>query len=157
MSSDGVPLPEWRDALVSYCLKVLAQTGRDNWELSVLLCGDETIRNLNAKYRNIDEATDVLSFILGAEETAKDGSLRYFPGDIVISLETIRENAEYFQINADEELRRVLIHGILHLDGMDHESNDANEPMIVRQETILNTLKEEYILQNIDELCGGDK
>jgi len=147
---EEIPRPEWVESLASYALKVLDEIGRGNWELSVLLCGDETIKALNARYRNKDEPTDVLSFELGAEETCADGSIRCFPGDIVISLETLRENARYFQTSEDEELRRLLIHGILHLNGMDHESNDSAEPMIVLQERILEKLKGERIL-------GGSK
>ena len=146
--------PVWSESLAAYALKVLGEIGRDNWELSVLLCGDETIKNLNARYRNIPEATDVLSFELGAEETGPDGTVRCYPGDIVISLDTLRENARYFQISEDEELRRLLIHGILHLNGMDHHTNDAAEPMLVLQERIVETLKEERILSE-DMLRGG--
>jgi probable rRNA maturation factor len=71
--------------------------------------------------------------------------VRFLPGDIVISLDTLRENARYFQIPEDEELRRLIIHGILHLDGMDHNSTSATEPMLVLQEEILSNLKDERI------------
>ena len=146
--------PVWSESLAAYALKVLGEIGRDNWELSVLLCGDETIKKLNTRYRNIPEPTDVLSFELGAEETGPDGTVRCYPGDIVISLDTLRENARYFQISEDEELRRLLIHGILHLNGMDHQTNDAAEPMLILQERIVETLKEERILSE-DILHGG--
>jgi probable rRNA maturation factor len=146
VSAEEVPLPAWSEALRAYALRVLAETSRDNWDLSVMLCGDEAIKRLNAQYRRRDEATDVLSFELGAEETGENGERRYLPGDIVISLDTLRENARYFQIPEDEELRRLLIHGILHLEGMDHQTNDAAEPMIILQEKILAKLEEECIL-----------
>jgi probable rRNA maturation factor len=146
VSAGELPLPAWSEALGAYASKVLAGIGRDNWDLSVMLCGDRTIRQLNAQYRHRDEATDVLSFELGAEETGEDGGRRYLPGDIVISLDTLRENARCFQIPEDEELRRLLIHGILHLDGMDHQTNDDAEPMIALQEKILAALREEHIL-----------
>ena len=152
-----VSQPQWTNELVSFALKVMAELGCENWELSVLLCSDKTIKGLNAKYRNKDEATDVLSFELGAEETAPDGSLRYFPGDIVISLETLHENAGYFKISDDEELRRLLIHGILHLYGMDHKTNDANEPMIVKQENILDKFKQERIIPDMNAFCRKNK
>ncbi|MDR0315321.1 MAG: rRNA maturation RNase YbeY [Treponema sp.] len=144
--AEEVPLPEWSDALNNFALKVLAEIGRDNWDLSVLLCGDQTILSLNAQYRDKPESTDVLSFELGAYDTGKDGSTRYLPGDIVISLDTLKENARYFETPEDEELRRLLIHGILHLDGMDHKTNDDSEPMITLQEHILEKLKTERIL-----------
>jgi probable rRNA maturation factor len=152
---EGVPLPEWSDSLSAYALKVIGEIGRDNWDLSILLCGDETIKALNTRYRNKPEATDVLSFELGAEEILPDGSVRCIPGDIVISLDTLRENARYFKISEDEELRRLLIHGILHLNGMDHSGGDADEPMILLQESILNAFKEEHILPGGDFMNGG--
>ena len=140
------PPPCWSGALGEYAQKVLAEIGRDNWDLSVLLCGDETIKALNAQYRDKQEATDVLSFSLGATEKHENGEIRCLPGDIVISLDTLKENARYFKTSEDEELRRLLIHGILHLDGMDHQTNGDAEPMLVLQENILNKLKNERII-----------
>ena len=146
VQAEETPLPAWSESLSRYAVKALAAIGRDNWDLSVLLCGDKTITELNRRYRNKNEATDVLSFALGAEEADGAGGARWLPGDIVISLDTLRENARYFQTPEDEELRRLLIHGILHLDGMDHQTNNESEPMIVLQEKLLQDLKEEHIL-----------
>jgi probable rRNA maturation factor len=76
------------------------------------------------------------------------------PGDIVISLETLRETSKELQIPQEEELRRLLIHGILHLDGMEHANNN-NDPMLILQEDILNKLKNE---PNIIKCAnGGEK
>ncbi|MDR2109756.1 MAG: rRNA maturation RNase YbeY, partial [Spirochaetaceae bacterium] len=79
-----------------------------------MLCNNPYIRSLNARFRNTDEATDVLSFPLGAAAPDdQTGESRYLPGDIVISLESLAENSAYFRVSQDEELRRLLIHGIL--------------------------------------------
>jgi probable rRNA maturation factor len=151
VNAEEVSLPEWSGSLSSYAMKVLEEIKHDNWELSILLCGDKTIKELNAQFRNKPEPTDILSFNLGAE--IKDGDKTvYLPGDIVISLDTLRENAGYFQTSEDEELRRLVIHGILHLDGMEHETLDENEPMLALQEEILNRLKNEQIISH-----GGEK
>ena len=148
VSADGIPLPSWSDSISGYAIKVLDEIKRSNWELSILLCDDKTITNLNRQYRNKNEATDVLSFNLG--ETVHDGGKTvYLPGDIVISLETLHENSDFFRIPEDEELRRLIIHGILHLDGMDHTDTVEKqpvEPMLVLQEEILNRLKNEFII-----------
>ncbi|GHV87647.1 hypothetical protein AGMMS50267_00070 [Spirochaetia bacterium] len=141
-----VPLPLWVGALNEYSLKVLAVLQKENWDLSILLCNDVYIRRLNAQYRDKDEATDVLSFNLGETVTGEGGERRYLPGDIVISLETLGENARYFGVREDEELRRLVIHGILHLDGMDHETNERGEPMLCLQETVLAALSGDSIL-----------
>jgi probable rRNA maturation factor len=146
VNAEEVPLPAWAAAAEAYALRVLEKLGKDRWDLSVLFCGDRRIRALNAQYRRKDEATDVLSFELG-ETLAGDGREdRFLPGDIVISLESLRENARYFEISEDEELRRLLIHGILHLNGMDHESNERTEPMLELQEKILADLAGSSIL-----------
>ncbi|MDR0452412.1 MAG: rRNA maturation RNase YbeY [Treponema sp.] len=136
--AEEVPLPPWTDALAAYSLKVLDALGKDGWDLSILLCNDAYIRKLNARYRDRDEATDVLSFSLG--ETCPDAGEgeRYLPGDIAVSLETLEENSRFFEVSFDEELRRVIIHGMLHLSGMDHQTNSGNEPMLLLQEEILN-------------------
>jgi probable rRNA maturation factor len=138
---EEVPPPSWKGRAKDYILKVLQFLKKDKWDLSVLFCGNTAIKNLNLHYRDRDEATDVLSFFLG--ETRRG---RYLPGDIVISLETLEENAAYFKVEPDEELRRLLVHGILHLDGMDHETNEEGEPMLQLQEKVLVELAGKRIL-----------
>jgi probable rRNA maturation factor len=139
------PLPLWTDRANHFILTVLARLNRDKWDLSVLFCKNPYIRDLNRRFRRKDEATDVLSFPLG-ETVEEDGTAWYMPGDIVISLDALEENARYFQVSQDEELRRLLIHGILHLDGMDHQTNADIEPMLQFQETLLDALAGERIL-----------
>ena len=150
VSSEEVPLPQWNKALKSFTLKVLSALDRDKWDLSILLCDDKTISVLNSRYRGKAEATDILSFALGEGEQfpgVPGGSRgRRLAGDIVISLDTLKENARRFKISEDEELRRLLIHGILHLDGMDHSGNKETEPMLQVQERILKTLSDEHII-----------
>jgi len=150
VNAEEYPLPPWSGGMRRFALKVLEEIKRGNWELSILLCGDKKITELNAQYRNKNEPTDILSFNLGSE-IQKGNKTVYFPGDIVISLDTLRENAGYFKISEDEELRRLIIHGILHLDGMDHKTLDKKEPMLALQEEILNKLKDERIFQKKDE------
>jgi probable rRNA maturation factor len=150
--AEEVPLPAWAPSLEAFSIKALDALGKDNWDLSILLCGNEYIRQLNARYRGRNEPTDALSFPLG--ETYPDGrDGRFLAGDIVISLETIGENARYFEVSFDEELRRVIIHGILHLSGMDHAGNDSGEPMLLLQEETLKKM-EDRILPPISAAPG---
>jgi len=157
ISTQAIPLPSWSGAAVDFALNVLEEIKRDNWELSIMFCDDKTITEMNKEYRNKNEPTDVLSFNLG--ETMDDGERAVFlPGDIVISLDTLRENSKYFETSEDEELRRLIIHGILHLDGMDHCASIetggqtentlaiSGEPMLVLQEDILGKLKNKNII-----------
>ena len=145
VNSEDIPLPAWSGKMCGFALKVLEKINRDNWELSILLCGEKTITHLNTKYRNKAEPTDILSFNQGIT-IQENGKTVYLPGDIAISLDNMRENAVFFKISEDEELRRLVIHGILHLDGMDHETNNTDEVMLKLQEEILNSLGNERIL-----------
>jgi probable rRNA maturation factor len=115
-------------------LRVLALCGLDV-ELSVLLCDDATIRPLNARWRNIDRATDVLSFAQ-SDHPASDGLL----GDVVISVETARRQASERGHDTSRELRILLVHGVLHLLGHDHEHDDEAERMEAREREILAAL-----------------
>lgn len=139
--AEEVPPPEWIPAAEKFVLAVLETTGRKNWDLSVLFCGNNFIKSLNAQYRNKDEPTDVLSFPLG--EKTRGG--RFLAGDIVISLDALKENLSFFGVSADEELRRLLVHGILHLAGGDHATNGTEEPMLKTQEEILLRLTENIL------------
>jgi len=145
-----IPLPEWVPPLKTFVRKVLLFLKKDKWDVSILLCGDRTIKDLNTIYRGKAEATDVLSFASGEDAAFPSGgksrSGRHTPGDIVISLDSMRENARRFQVEEDEELRRLLIHGILHLDGMDHKTNSKTEPMLKIQEHILVKFSNKQIL-----------
>lgn len=134
IQTEEIEEPLWLDAFEEYCLMVLKALGKDNWELSVLVCNDSVIRKLNLQYRRKDEPTDVLSFPLG--ELIEEGT-RFLAGDIVISLDSLERNSMDFSVSMDEELRRLLVHGILHLDGFDHQSNEIEEPMLQKQEELL--------------------
>jgi probable rRNA maturation factor len=139
--SEEVPLPPWTGAAGSFIKAALRKLNIKNWELSVLFCDNKYIKSLNAQYRNKDEATDVLSFPLG--ETGPMG--QYLAGDIVVSLDALEENSRYFNVAKDEELRRLLVHGILHLAGADHATNKDIEPMLQEQEALLAGLAEKVI------------
>ena len=131
--AEGLPLPSWAKEAKGFIKKVLETMDKKDWELSVLFCDNRYIKSLNARFRNKDEPTDVLSFPMG--ETSPSG--RYMAGDIVISLDALEENTRFFSVSACEELRRLLVHGILHLAGEDHATNKAGEPMLEAQEKIL--------------------
>jgi len=136
--AEGLPMPPWKKDAERIIRRVLKLLGLKNWELSVLFCSNHYIKSLNAQYRNKDEATDVLSFPLG--ETTPGG--QYLAGDLVVSLDALEENAGFFKVSGEEELRRLLVHGILHLAGNDHATNKPGEPMLKTQEEILARLTE---------------
>jgi len=114
-------------------------------EVNVLITGDADIRALNKLHRDIDTATDVLSFPFYTREdlenlasTPEQGPL--ILGDIVISMETAIAQAEAYGHGIDRELSFLAVHGALHLLGRDHETPEDETGMEIRQEAILNLL-----------------
>jgi probable rRNA maturation factor len=140
----GVERPYWLNKVPPFCQRVLEHLGIDGWEVSLLLCDDDTIRDLNSRYRGIDRPTDILSFGQGNIQSDKGQAGKPIPvGDIVIALDTLKSQARELRITQEQELKRLLIHGILHLKGMKHRGE--NSRMIKIQEEILKTLQRERI------------
>jgi probable rRNA maturation factor len=102
-------------------------------EVEVLLASDKTLRRLNREWRGKDKATDVLSFPAAKEMAAVYG------GDLAVSLETAQRQAEEHGHSLRDEVRILLLHGLLHLAGMDHEA-DAGE-MAEREAELRKRLK----------------
>lgn len=105
---------------------LLKHLGMPKAELSILLCDDAFIRDLNAQWRQKDEPTDVLSFAMGEGEGADVNP--DLLGDIVISVETAARQGAALGLTLDQEIRVLLVHGLLHLLGYDHvDPADAPE------------------------------
>jgi probable rRNA maturation factor len=104
-------------------------------EVSILLTDDAEIRELNRDFRGKDKATDVLSFPL-----ERDGYL----GDLVISVQTARKQAREYETPLRSEILRLIIHGILHLEGFEHEGVSRSEAQKMRR-------KEKYLYGVISE------
>lgn len=102
---------------------------RVNGSISVLLTGDAEIRRLNREFRGKDKATDVLSF-----PASEDVARTPIAGDLAISVETAAHEAKTRGHSLDLELRVLLLHGVLHLAGFDHET-DSGE--MARKEEVL--------------------
>ncbi|XP_007012194.2 PREDICTED: uncharacterized protein LOC18588008 isoform X2 [Theobroma cacao] len=112
--------------------------GFESVELSVLLCNDEFIRKLNKEWRDEDHATDVLSM---SEHVPELKLPILMLGDIVISVETAARQAEERGHTLIDEIRILMVHGLLHLLGFDHEiSEDAEQEMEKEEEFLLKSL-----------------
>jgi probable rRNA maturation factor len=122
-----------------FCILVLKELDVDNWEVSLLFCGEKYMRELNKRYRGIDSSTDVLSF---PQEGGFDTHPVYYAGDIVISLEDCRRQAEERECSAEGELKQLIAHGLLHLRGFDHQSAREEKQMFEKQENIITKFKE---------------
>lgn len=114
---------------------ILDSVGLLNAELSLLFTDDSEIKELNRQYRGRDNPTDVLSFSqAGKGETiAADGLL----GDVVISVDTAQRQADEYGVTLTEEIDRLLIHGILHLAGYDHETSPTDAKKMRAKERAL--------------------
>lgn len=138
------------DLVITRINKILERVDTQDIELSVSFVSDEEIQALNKEYRNLDSPTDILSFVQSdcrEEEdfwpSIEENEVNRVLGDMIISLSAIDRNCENFGASFDEELYRLLIHGVLHLIGLDHKTNDFNkEPMLSLQEQILKELME---------------
>ena len=104
-------------------------------EIGYLFCNDEKILEVNNEYLGHDYYTDIITFDYCEGDTLN--------GDLVISLDTIRTNAEKFGKDYDEELHRVIIHGILHLCGINDKGPGEREIMEAAENKALSTLNSE--------------
>ncbi len=133
-----------KDVIHQAVASVMDVVGREkNVEVSVVLVDDPGIRELNRTFRNVDRSTDVLSFpMIEAGEDAGEMDIdpetgEIFLGDIVISLETARRQAEDFGHSLAREVGYLTVHGCLHLLGYDHEAEAEKQMMRLREEEAL--------------------
>ncbi|CAN1216895.1 Endoribonuclease YBEY, chloroplastic [Linum perenne] len=138
----------------SYVTRDTAITGvdsYDNIELSVMLCNDSFIRELNKEWRDEDRATDVLSMSQHVPELKIPVLML---GDVVISVETAARQAEERAHSLLDEIQILLVHGLLHLLGFDHEiSKQAEAEMRKEEEVLLKTLgwKGKGLIQSLQD------
>ena len=112
--------------------------------IDIMLCDNDTIHTINRDYRAKDVPTDVITFALFADSEPEmrvvtDGEIPL--GEIIISLERIKTQAQEFNRTFEEELYFILAHGILHLFGFTHESEEKLESMIQLQQRLVEDVK----------------
>ena len=121
-NSEGVRMPKIKKRDTSAWIKAVAASyGRKVGEIGYLFVDDEKILEVNREYLGHDYYTDVITFDYDEDDTVI--------GDIVISLDTVRSNAQLFGKTYEEELYRVIIHGILHLCGINDKGPGEREIM----------------------------
>lgn len=120
-------------------------------EVDITIVDDEEIHALNKKYRNVDRATDVLSFALDEESEDEpeliEGPTEHLLGDIIISAETAARQAEEFGHGLEREIVYLAVHGLLHLLGYDHLNETDKVMMRMKEEEALREiqLSEEFL------------
>jgi probable rRNA maturation factor len=106
-------------------------------EFSIIIVDNKRIHEINKEYRGIDRPTDVISFALEDSEDAQIEGYRIL-GDIYISLDKVKEQAEAYGHSFKRELCFLAVHGFLHLLGYDHMDSEEEKIMFGKQEEILN-------------------
>jgi probable rRNA maturation factor len=114
---------------------LLRSLGLRDAELSILFCGSRAMRTLNREYRGKDRATDVLSFSL--QEGRFPGLQPGLLGDIVIAVPVAEQQARAAGHSLAHEIDRLLVHGLLHLMGYDHEKGPQQARNMLRKEGLL--------------------
>lgn len=119
----------------------------DNTEMSVTIVDNKEIQEINKTYRNKDYATDVISFamndmtdddpLLDFEFEDEDFDFSNELGDLFVSIDKMREQAADYDHSEVRELAFLVVHGFLHLNGYDHQTNEEEREMFSLQETIL--------------------
>jgi probable rRNA maturation factor len=113
------------EAIASWLSAVIISEKKKEGEISYIFCDDEYLHKINLEYLNHDTLTDVISFdyTMGNE----------ISGDVFISVERVKDNAADFNVSFEEELKRVLVHGILHYCGY-KDKGEAEEILMRSKE-----------------------
>ena len=120
--NEQIEMPSIQKTVIRNWVKqVAALHGKRVGEISYIFCNDEKILEVNRQYLQHDYYTDIITF----DYTEGDK----ISGDLFISLDTVRSNAEQFHQSYDQELHRVIIHGILHLCGLNDKGPGEREQM----------------------------
>lgn len=129
---------EYIDLLKEVVEFVLKKEQVDKPILNIILVDNKTIHEINKEYRNIDRETDVISFALEDEESVVNASDYRILGDIYISIDKAKEQAELYQHSFKRELCFLAVHGVYHLLGYDHMTKEEEKIMFKKQEEALN-------------------
>lgn len=135
-NADGVKMPSIKKRETTAWIKAVAGLyGRRVGEIGYMFVGDEKMLEVNREYLGHDYYTDIITFDYDEGDRIN--------GDIVISLDTVRSNAELFGKEYSDELHRVIIHGILHLCGINDKGPGEREIMEANENKALAILPEE--------------
>ena len=113
------------EAIAAWLTNVITSENKKEGEINYIFCDDEYLHKINLEYLNHDTLTDIISFdyTMGNE----------LSGDIFVSIERVKDNAKDFNVAFDEELKRVLVHGVLHYCGY-KDKGEAEELMMRSKE-----------------------
>ncbi len=136
-SDGGIKLPYdsiTEEYLLSISNKTLNYLKEEKKQLTIIIADNSYIQSINSKYRDKDKSTDVISF------SERDNPFPVIEGeteelgDIFISIEKAKEQSVEYCVTLKEEMKRLTIHGVLHLLGYDHEKSSEDEAVMVKLE-----------------------
>ena len=110
------------EAVTSWLGKVITSENKKEGEINYIFCDDEYLHKINVEYLNHDTLTDIISF-----DYSMGNELH---GDVFVSVERVKDNAADFNVSFEEELKRVLVHGILHYCG--YKDKGESEELLMR-------------------------
>lgn len=122
-----------KTVLKNWVSSTITRTKNKAGEISFVFCTDEYLLKINREYLDHDTYTDIITFDYSTKELIS--------GDILISIDRIKENAENFSKSFEEELHRVIIHGVLHLLGYKDKTKAEKEEMTKQEDMCLKGLK----------------
>jgi len=141
-NTDGVKMPSIKRRDTSAWVRAVAESyGKKVGDVAYIFCNDERILEVNRQYLGHDYYTDIITFDY-ADDLAEMGIRDTISGDLFISLDTVRSNAEEQHTDYDEELHRVIIHGILHLVGINDKGPGERAVMEAAENKALAMLKQ---------------
>ncbi|HEY4787388.1 MAG TPA: rRNA maturation RNase YbeY [Bacteroidales bacterium] len=124
-------------AIKDWIKKVISVYDKQTGNINIVFSSDEEVIEINRQYLNHDYFTDIITF------NYNDNDIIH--GDIFISIDTVRVNAEMYQVSFENELCRVIIHGVLHLLGFDDNNETLKAMMRDKEDKALEVLKAEFI------------
>ncbi len=125
--------------LKDWIKSIIAKKKRKTGEITFVFCSDDYLLKINKQYLNHDTFTDIITF-----DYSKGDRKKSISGDIFISVERIKENAIKYSKSAENELHRVIIHGILHLLGYTDKTKIAKEEMTMQENMYLKVLEKKF-------------
>ncbi len=135
--TEGVKLPYGE--VTRQKIKKIAAAAADRLVLNsaritIIITDDAYIRTINKEYRSIDRPTDVISFANRDNPFPDIDASQEEIGDIYISIEQAERQSHEYRVSLTDEMKRLIIHGILHLVGYDHERSDEDEEVMLQKE-----------------------
>ncbi|HHV40379.1 MAG TPA: rRNA maturation RNase YbeY [Bacteroidales bacterium] len=130
-----------RRAIKRWIQQVLKEKGKEAGDINIILCNSDEVLELNKKYLNHNYQTDVITFPYSHPDELR------LSGDVFIDVQTVAKNATLYRQTMSNELLRVIIHGILHLTGMNDQTEEELKLMRRAEDRALEQIREKKVIE----------